>query len=169
MALSFPAKKILVVDDDPVILKALSWDLERSGYEVLTAVDGPEAFAMVRRQKPDLMLLDIFFPPDIFQNGNTWDAFLIIQWLQRMGESWDRHIPVIVISGAEPEEFRERCLAVGAVAYLQKPIKLPELLDAIQQIFRPRVGEVALALPAVPDSERLRLAKRLAATRPSHH
>ena len=41
MALSLPAKKILVVDDDPVILKALSWDLEHAGYEVLTAVDGP--------------------------------------------------------------------------------------------------------------------------------
>ena len=99
MALSLPAKKILVVDDDPVILKALSWDLEHAGYEVLTAVDGPDAFAVVRRQRPDLILLDIFFPPDVFQSGNTWDAFLIMQWLQRMGESRNRRIPVIVISG----------------------------------------------------------------------
>ncbi len=169
MALSFPAKKILVVDDDPVILKALSWDLERSGYEVFTAVDGPEAFTTVRQEKPDLVLLDIFFPADVFQSGNKWDAFLIIQWLQRMDESRARHIPVVVISGGEPEEFKGRCLAAGAVAYLQKPIKLPELLGAIQQALRPRVGEVALELPAVSDSERLRLAKRLAAPRSSNH
>ncbi|MGB7768093.1 MAG: response regulator [Verrucomicrobiia bacterium] len=164
MALNLPAKKILVVDDDPVILKTLSWDLGRKGYEVLTAVDGPEAFTLVRRQKPDLILLDIFFPPDIFQSGNSWDAFLIIQWLQRMGESRARHIPVIVISGAEPEEFRDRCLAAGAAAYFPKPIQLPGLLDAIQQSLRPQVGKVAFELPAVSDSERLRLVRRLGAT-----
>jgi CheY-like chemotaxis protein len=55
--------------------------------EVFTAVDGPEAFNIVRREKLDLILLDIFFPPDAFQCGNTWDAFLIIHWLQRMGGS----------------------------------------------------------------------------------
>jgi len=167
MALSLPAKKILIVDDDPVILKALSWDLERKGYEVLTAVDGPEAFTLVRREKPDLILLDILFPPDIFQSGNSWDAFLIIQWLQRMGESWERHIPVIVISGAEPKEFQDRCLVAGAVAYFQKPILLPQLLYIIRQSLRPRVGKVAFELPAVSDSERLRLAQRMAATRPA--
>jgi CheY-like chemotaxis protein len=167
MALSFSAKKILIVDDDPVILKALSWDLERKGYEVLTAVDGPEAFNVVRRQKPDLILLDVFFPPDIFQSGNTWDAFLIIQWLQRTGESPEQHIPVIVISGAEPKEFQDRCLAAGAVAYFQKPIQLPHLLYIIRQSLRPRAGKVAFELPAVADAERLRLAQRLAATRPS--
>jgi two-component system alkaline phosphatase synthesis response regulator PhoP len=167
MASCFSAKKILVVDDDPVILKVLSWDLERKGYEVLTAVDGPEAFTVVRQQKPDLILLDIFFPPDIFQSGNTWDAFLIMHWLQHMGESWGRHIPVIIISGAEPEEFRDRCLAAGAAACFQKPIKLPELLYAIRQSLRPRVSKVTFELPAVSDSERLRLAQRLMATHPS--
>jgi len=167
MASGFSAKKILVVDDDPVILKVLSWDLERKGYEVLTAVDGPEAFTVVRQQKPDLILLDIFFPPDLFQSGNTWDAFLIIQWLRRMGKSQDRHIPVIVISGAEPEQFQNHCLAAGAVAYFQKPIQMSDLLYVIRQSLRPRVDKAAFELPAVSDSERLRLAKCPAATRPS--
>ena len=75
MALSLPTSKILVVDDDPVILKALSSALEPRGYQVFTAVDGPAAFTVVLWEQPDLILLDIFFPPDIFQSGNTWNAF----------------------------------------------------------------------------------------------
>ena len=156
MALSLPIKKILVVDDNPVMLKVLSSALEPKGYEVFTAVDGPEAFTIVRREKPDLILLDIFFPPDLFQSGNTWDAFLIMHWLQRMGGAHARSIPVIVMSGAEPGEIRDRCLAAGAVDYFQKPIKIPELLDAIQRIFRPSVSDVPLELVAMSNSDRLR-------------
>lgn len=164
---SYSAKKILVVDDDPVIQKALSWDLQRNGYEVLTAFDGPEAFTLVRREKPDLILLDVFFPPDIFQSGNTWDAFLIIQWLQRLEEARDRRIPVIVISGADPQDFRDRCLAAGAVACFQKPIPMPQLLLAIRQNLRTRTGATALNLPDGSEAERLRAAQRLVATHPS--
>ncbi len=159
MALRFPAKKILVVDDDPVILKTLSWDLEHQGYQVLTAMDGPEAFSGVRRHLPDLILLDIFFPPDAFQSGNTWDAFLIIQWLQRMGAPGKHGVPIIVISGAEPGVYRDRCLAAGAVAYFQKPVKVPALLAAIQQTLRPQLSELVLELPAVSNSEPLQLAQ----------
>jgi CheY-like chemotaxis protein len=157
MASTLPVKKILVVDDNPIILNVLSSALKPRGYEVFTAVDGPEAFTVVLREQPDLILLDIFFPPDIFQSGNTWDAFLILHWLQRMGGPHARNIPVIVMSGAEPGEFRDRCLAAGAVDYYQKPIKMPELLDAIQQISRVRVRDVPLELAAKSNSERLRL------------
>jgi len=157
MPLNFPTEKILVVDDNPVTLKALSLALEPKGYEVFTAVDGPEAFTIVRREKPDLILLDIFFPPDAFQSGNSWDAFLIMNWLQRMCGLRARRIPVFVISGAEPGEFRERCLAAGAADYFQKPVKIPELLDAIQQIFRSRVSDVPPELVVISSSGRLRL------------
>ena len=157
MPLNFPTEKILVVDDNPVTLKALSLALEPKGYEVFTAVDGPEAFTIVRREKPDLILLDIFFPPDAFQSGNSWDAFLIMNWLQRMCGPRARRIPVFVISGAEPGEFRERCLAAGAADYFQKPVKIPELLDAIQQILRVRVRDVPLELAAKSNADRLRL------------
>jgi CheY-like chemotaxis protein len=166
MALSFPGKKILIVDDDPVILKALSRNLERKGYEVFTATDAPEAFAMVRQNKPDLILLDIFFPPDIFQSGNSWDAFLILQWLERMSESRDRHTPVIIISGAEPEDFKARCLAAGALGYFQKPVKMPGLLDAIREALRPRVNDIPIEATAGSNVERLRLAGYLAPNHP---
>jgi CheY-like chemotaxis protein len=157
MASSLPAKKILVVDDNQIILNVLSSALKARGYEVLTAVDGPAAFTVVLQEQPDLILLDIFFPPDIFQSGNTWDGFLIMRWLQHMGGPQANRTPVFVISGAEPGEFRDRCLAAGAANYFQKPVKMPELLDAIQQIFRPRVSDVPPKFVVISSSGRLRL------------
>jgi response regulator RpfG family c-di-GMP phosphodiesterase len=56
-------KKILVVDDNIVFLKAMSLKLRTSGYEVITAVDGASAVSSVRKLKPDLILLDLNFPP----------------------------------------------------------------------------------------------------------
>ena len=157
MALSSTAKKILIVDDNPIILRVLSSALKPAGYEVFTAVDAPEAFTVVSREKPDLILLDIFFPPDIFQSGNTWDAFRIMNWLQRMSGLQASRTPIFVISGADPEEFRDRCLAAGAVDYFQKPVKIPELLDAIQQLSRQHESDVPLEVAAMSDSGRLRL------------
>src|SRR6266536_1626625 len=58
-------RKILIVDDDAVILKALSLKLESAGYAVATAVDGADALRGLREEMPDLVLLDINFPPDI--------------------------------------------------------------------------------------------------------
>ncbi len=135
----YPAKKILVVDDNPVILKTLTSALEPKGYIVFTALDGSEAFNIVRREKPDLLMLDIFFPPDVAGSGNTWDAFLIMRWLQRMDEAKD--MPVIVISVAEPEKYRDRCLAAGARAFLHKPVDPRELLDTVQNIFSHRMDD----------------------------
>ena len=129
----------MVVDDNPVILKTLTSALEPKGYIVFTALDGSEAFNIVRREKPDLLMLDIFFPPDIAGSGNTWDAFLIMRWLQRMDEAKD--MPVIVISVAEPEKYRDRCLAAGARAFLHKPVDPRELLDTVQKIFSHRMDD----------------------------
>ena len=156
MALSLPTSKILVVDDDPVILKALSSALEPRGYQVFTAIDGPEAFNIVNLHDLDLILLDIFFPPDAAQTCNSWDAFRIMHWLQRMGGPHASNIPVIVMSGADPGEFRDRCLAAGAVDYIQKPIKIPELLNVIQQFSHPSVSDVPPERSASSNPERLR-------------
>ena len=133
MASSIPAKKILAVDDNPVILKALTSALEPRGYEVFTALDGSEAFRIVRQENPDLLLLDNFFPPDLAESGNTWDAFLIMHWLKQMGGAKDK--PVVIISGAEPEKYKARLLAAGAQAFLPKPLDPNELLNTIQKIF----------------------------------
>src|SRR6476646_738516 len=89
-------KKILVVDDSPIILKTLSMKLKSQGYDVLTAEDGSIAVSTARRERPDLILLDISFPPDVAHGGGVaWDGFLIMDWLRRMDEAKD--IPVFII------------------------------------------------------------------------
>jgi CheY-like chemotaxis protein len=120
-------QKILIVDDDAVVIKAMSMKLESAGYTVITAVDGTEAITAARKEKPDLVLLDLNFPADI---GVSWDGFQIIAWLQRVDES--KGTPVIVISGSEPAKYKARALQAGAIAYLQKPVDNDELLGLVK-------------------------------------
>jgi len=131
-------QKILVVDDDPVIAKAASMKLVPAGYDVVSAADGSEAVSAARREKPDLILLDINFPNDI---GLSWDGFQIIAWLQRVDES--KKTPVIVMSGGEAAKFKSRALQAGAIAYLQKPVNNDELLALIKQALAAPASSVA--------------------------
>lgn len=129
-------KRILVVDDNAVIVRALSIKLESAGFSVLKAEDGSEAVSLARQEKPDLIILDIIFPPDVAHGGGVpWDGFLIIDWLRRMDEAKDT--PIIVISGGDAKEFKDRSVAAGAVAYFQKPINHTELLSAIRNVLEP--------------------------------
>jgi CheY-like chemotaxis protein len=125
-------KKILIVDDDAVIIKTTSAKLKSHGYQVVATMDAAEAVSAVRQDKPDLILLDISFPPDV--GSVDWDGFKIMAWLQRMDEAKD--IPIIVITGGDPEKYKERSLAAGAVAFFNKPIQHDELLPFIAQVLR---------------------------------
>jgi CheY-like chemotaxis protein len=121
-------KKLLVVDDNEVIVKTVSVKLKSAGYQVFTALDGAEAVALVRKEKPDLILLDLGFPPDI--GGVPWDGFRIMEWLRRVDES--KKIPIIVITGGAGDRDKERALAGGAVAFLYKPLDHDELLKLVR-------------------------------------
>jgi CheY-like chemotaxis protein len=123
--------KILIADDNIVILKALSLKIKGKGYEVRTAMDGSTAVSCVRRERPDLIILDINFPPDVSHGGGiAWDGFLILDWLRRIDEV--RDTPIIFITSGESSKFRERALATGAVAFFEKPINHEEMLQVIQ-------------------------------------
>ena len=125
-------KRILVVDDNAVIIKTLSMKLQSAGYAVLAAMDGSEAVSAARRDKPDLIVLDISFPPDVAHGGGVaWGGFRIIEWLHRIDEA--KNIPIVVITGGEASKYKERSLAAGAVAFFQKPINNEELLAVIQK------------------------------------
>jgi CheY-like chemotaxis protein len=129
---SMGPKRILVVDDNPVILKALSFKLNAAGFEPVTAEDGAEAVSAVRTQAPDLILVDISFPPDVANGGGVpWDGFLIIDWLRRFGEA--TAIPFIVITGGHTTGCEERARAAGAVGLFYKPLDYAELIGAIHQ------------------------------------
>ena len=123
-------KKILVVDDNMVVVKALEMKLKASGYDVLTAEDGSSAVATARKERPDLIVLDISFPPDVAHGGGVpWDGFLIMGWLRRLEEAKD--IPIIIITGGDPAKYKKKALDAGAVCFFQKPVDNEELLAAI--------------------------------------
>ena len=124
-------KKILVVDDDQIILKTLSIALISNGYQVFTATDGPGAATIVTQERPDLILLDLLFPPDAANVGGALqDGFFIIEWLRHMGEAKD--IPIIIISGDKSAKDRKNALATGAVEFFPKPIDRIALLATIR-------------------------------------
>jgi CheY-like chemotaxis protein len=135
-----PKKKILVVDDNALIVKTLSFKLKSGGYDAIAASDGSEAVTAVRREKPDLILLDISFPPDVAHGGGVaWDGFLIIDWLRRIDEA--KKTPIIIISGSDPAKFEQRAKDAGALAYFHKPIDHDRLLTLI----RSTLGDVPSA------------------------
>jgi CheY-like chemotaxis protein len=121
-------KRILVIDDNEIILKTTSMKLQSAGYQVFTALDGSEGVSMVRREKPDLVLLDISFPADV--TGVNWDGFRIMEWLHRVDET--KKIPIIVISGVVEEKNKQRATSSGAVAFFPKPVNFDEMLKVIR-------------------------------------
>ncbi len=121
-------KKILVVDDNEIILKTTSMKLQSAGYEVFTALEGSEGVALVRKEKPDLVLLDITFPPDV--SGVSWDGFRIMEWLHRVDDT--KKIPIIIISGVVEEKNKQRAVASGAVAFFPKPVNFDEMIKVIR-------------------------------------
>lgn len=121
-------KKILVVDDNEVILKTISLKLRGAGYQVVTALEGSEAMSAARKEIPDLILLDISFP--LSGSGMEWDGFRMMEWFNRLEAV--KKIPIIVISGSEELRDKERALAAGAVAFFQKPIDHDDLLKVIR-------------------------------------
>jgi len=138
-----PGKKILVVDDNEIIIKTITLKLQGAGYRVIAAMDGSDAVALARKENPDLILLDISFPTDV--GGVPWDGFRIMEWFHRLDAA--KKIPVIVITGSEELKTKERATAAGAVAFFQKPLEHDYLLKVV----RATLGD-ASAKPAVTGS-----------------
>lgn len=123
-----PAKKILVVDDNEIVVRTITLKLQGAGYQVIAAMDGSEAVALARKENPDLILLDLSFPAEVA--GVPWDGFRIMEWFHRLDSA--RRIPIIVITGSEDPKTKERATAAGAVAFFQKPIEHDYLLKVVR-------------------------------------
>jgi DNA-binding response OmpR family regulator len=114
-------KKILVVDDEMDIAKALKIRLRSNGYDVVLASDSVEAYTSAHKERPDLIILDIFIP-----GGG---GFVIAERLKMSAAT--SHIPIIFLTGIPGGE--ERANRVGASSYLLKPYNPSVLLDAIKK------------------------------------
>lgn len=117
-----PRPKILVVDDDPDLLRALRLRLRANNYEVTTASDGYAAIASAQKERPSLIILDLGLP--------VGDGFVVLDRLQSSDAL--SGIPVIVLSARDPQMNEERALKAGAAAFFQKPADNDELLNVIQ-------------------------------------
>ncbi|WP_052260293.1 response regulator [Pseudarthrobacter phenanthrenivorans] len=115
--------KVLVIDDDPHLLKALRITLTAHGYAVDTAVDGGSALAAASRQAPDLLVLDLGLPDmdgtDVLRDLRRWSA-----------------APVLVLSARHGSPDKVGALDAGADDYITKPFGLDELLARLRALLR---------------------------------
>ncbi|MDF2629681.1 MAG: two-component response regulator [Symbiobacteriaceae bacterium] len=125
-------KRILVVDDDPKILKALDQALRKEGYEVLRAADGEEALQLCRDESPDLIILDIMLP--------KLDGFEVCAKIRALD-----NVPILILSARGEEMDKVVGFNVGADDYLTKPFRLSELVLRVRAILR-RAGAAAPSL-----------------------
>jgi DNA-binding response OmpR family regulator len=117
--------RILVVDDDPSIRNFVQVNLEARGYLVLTAADGKEGAETARKEKPDLVILDIIMP--------EMDGFAVCRKIRETSKA-----PIIMLSAREGEKDKEKCAACGANDYLTKPFVLRELLTMVKNFIAKR-------------------------------
>ncbi len=126
-------KKVLVVDDDPDILDAISMILESKGYQIVIAHDGIECLDKLGTQKPDLMILDLLMP--------KMDGFAVYKELRSPKWSEYRDIPVLILSSVREEAGRRRYeLETGQELkpdeYIEKPILPRVLLDCVEKLLK---------------------------------
>lgn len=123
-------KKILVIDDDPVTLKALTMSLTGKGYAVTSARDGAEAISAVRDNIPDMLLVDVNLEPhDAFDGAAIWDGFQVTRWLRHVTA---KNIPAIMISATDKAEYKTYAAKIGAESFMAKPISNATLLQSIE-------------------------------------
>jgi len=120
------SRRILVVDDDPVIVKTLEGNLKSNGYEVIVSHDATEGLEKAFKQFPELIILDVMMP---IINGFNFCRLL---------KSQEKHqsIPIIMLTSRAEEEDRKIGIEVGADAYLVKPFNTEELLARIKELLK---------------------------------
>jgi DNA-binding response OmpR family regulator len=132
------AKRILVVDDEPLITESLEYSLKEEGFEVVIAHDGPQALEAVRRENLDLIVLDIMLP-----GMDGWET------CRRLRQ--ESTVPIIMLTARGQEIDRVLGLEIGADDYLAKPFSFRELLARMRAIFR------RVAFQEAPKSAQIRI------------
>jgi DNA-binding response OmpR family regulator len=115
--------KILIVDDDSNLRRALKIRLRANHFDTVQASDGYSAIAMAQKEQPNLIILDLGLP--------AGDGFAVLQRL-RDSDSLSS-IPVIVLTARDPQSNKQQTLQAGATAFFQKPVDNTELLAVIRE------------------------------------
>lgn len=120
------ARKILVVDDEPLLVDTIAYNLEQAGYQVVTAADGASALEAAHREAPDLIILDIMLP--------EMDGLEVCRQLRR--ESNTAETPIMMLTAKSDEIDKVVGLEVGADDYVTKPFGRRELLARVRALLR---------------------------------
>jgi len=128
-------RTILVVDDEPEIVRLVRDYLESAGFQVVTALDGPEALRVARRHHPDLVILDLNLP--------GLDGLDVARALRRDGE-----VPIIMLTARTEEPDRVAGLELGADDYVSKPFSPREIVARVRAVLR-RVDSARSDAPVV--------------------
>jgi two-component system OmpR family response regulator len=115
--------KILIVEDDRNLLSTLKYNLQKEGYTTITAVDGAEALDVARREKPDLILLDVMLP--------KLSGFELCRILRQ-----EMTVPILMLTAKDEEVDKIVGLEIGADDYMTKPFSMRELLARIRAMLR---------------------------------
>ena len=137
-------KRILLVDDEPSIVKTVGKRLEVSGYEVVVVMDGEAALAQAARVRPDLIVLDLMLP--------KLSGLKVCATLKQ--DPCYQHIPIIIFTGKDQDVDEKACRESGADAYLPKARGTEALLNEIQAQLAKRAAprSSAAADPASPSA-----------------
>lgn len=127
------SKKILVVDDDPDILDAVSMILESQDYEVVSANNGEDGLARLKAEIPDLMILDLLMP--------KMDGFAVCKELKDPRWAKYRKIPILILTSVREEASRRRYeletgLELDVDDYLEKPFSPDVLLKRVENLIK---------------------------------
>ena len=114
--------KILVAEDEPMLLKTIELKLKKEGYEVIATADGRDAIAKIKETEPDMVLTDIMMP---YASGLE-----IVSIVKQGGKK----VPVIILSAMEQEKVVMEAFELGADDYITKPFSLNELAMRVKRL-----------------------------------
>ena len=117
---------VLLVDDDPVIMRLLEVNFEMEGYRVATATDGAQALERIYADRPDIVICDIMMP---LVNGLE-----VVERLRQSDDDALRRLPVILLSAKAQASEVQKGLDIGADDYITKPFDPLELVERVQAL-----------------------------------
>jgi DNA-binding response OmpR family regulator len=127
-----PPATVLVVDDDPVILKLLEVNFEMEGFQVVRAADGAEGLERAREVRPDIVVLDVMMP--------RMTGYEVAKALRE--DDGTAHIPIIFVTARAQSSDVERGMELGVEDYVTKPFDPLELIDRVNTLLARRAAEV---------------------------
>jgi two-component system chemotaxis response regulator CheY len=133
--------KILIVDDDKLIVSALSIRLRAEGHDIVSAYDGTSAVEQAKGSTPDLIIMDINLP---FSSGLK--AVRQVREVEKLA-----HIPVVFLTASKVPALRKQAEAMGASGFLEKPYDADELLALVRTALQPQITP---ADPRVSEAKR---------------